>query len=372
MPKAPRLTTSVAVSLAALLTLSACGGDSDSDSDSDSGSKGKESSKDAEPSDSASPVTLEKPKPADTKKVDKIKVGKTNGKKPPKLTVPGNKISVSQATVNVLDEGKGKALKDAVVDVNLAMYTAKDGKPINGLNTYEQGGPQTLDLSGEQILPGFIKAIKGQKVGSTGVAVVPAKDMYGKEGFPDGGVGPNEDIILYFDVVEESQTEAEGKKVKPKEGLPKVEWKADAPAKFTISGDAKKAGKTTEVQPLIEGEGKKVKKGDTIDATYTGATLKDGKVFDSSMNAGKAPVSFPIGEGGVIPGWDKGLVGQKVGSRVLLVIPAKEAYGTEKEVQQGQPGGDLVFVVDIVGTTTPPKDGGSAGGSGGGSGSGGN
>lgn len=350
MPKAPRLTTSVAVSLAALLTLSACGGDSESESKDDA------SSESSEASDSPSPVTLEEPKPADTKKVDKIKVGKTNGEKPPKLTVPGGKVSVSQATVNVLDEGKGKALDDAVVDVDLAMYTAKDGKPVQGLNTYEQDGPQSLDLSGDQILPGFIKAIKGQKVGSSGVAVLPAEDMYGEEGFPDGGVEPDEDIILYFDVVKETQTEAEGKEVKPKKGLPEVEWKDGAPAEFTISGDAKKAGKTTEVQPLIEGDGKTVKKGDTIDATYTGATLKDGKVFDSSMNAGKAPVSFPIGEGGVIPGWDKGLVGQKVGSRVLLVIPAKEAYGTEKEVQEGQPGGDLVFVVDILGTSKPPAD----------------
>lgn len=365
MPKAPRLTTSVAVSLAALLALGACGNDSDSDSDSKGKDKDKASSESSEASDSPSPVTLEKPKPADTKKVDKITVGETNGEKPPKLTVPGGKVSVSQATVNVLEEGKGKALEDAVVDVDLAMYTAKDGKPVKGLNTYEQGGPQSLDLSGEQILPGFIKAVKGQKVGSSGVAVLPAEDMYGKQGFQDGGVGPDEDIILYFKVVDETQTEAEGTKVAPKKGLPKVEWKDDAPAKFTISGDAKKAGKTTEVQPLIKGDGKTVKKGDTIDATYTGATLKDGKVFDSSMSAGKAPVSFPIGEGGVIPGWDKGLVGQKVGSRVLLVIPAKEAYGTEKEVQQGQPGGDLVFVVDIVGTTTPPKDAGS-GGSGGG------
>mgnify|MGYP001136331514 CR=1 FL=1 len=362
MPKArPRLTTSVAVSLAAVLTLGACGNDSDSGED--SGGK-KEASSKSSASDSPSSVTLEKPKPEDTKKVDKIKVGKASGENPPKLTVPGGKVSVSQATVNVLEEGKGKKIDDGVVDVDLAMYTAKDGKPLTGLNTFEQGGPQALDLSGDQVLPGFLKAIKGQKVGSSGVAVLPAKDMYGKKGFPDGGVGPDEDIILYFDVVEETPTKADGKKVEPKEGLPEVEWKDGAPAKFTITGDAKKAGKTTEVQPLIQGDGKTVKKGDMIDVTYTGATLKDGKVFDSSMKAGKAPVSFPIGEGGVIPGWDKGLVGQKVGSRVLLVIPAKEAYGSEKEVQEGQPGGDLVFVVDIVGTGKAPEApaGGSAGG----------
>lgn len=353
MPKArPRLTTSVAVSLAAVLALSACGDDSGSDKD--SGGK-KDGASQSSSSDAASGTTLEEPKPEDAKKVDKITVGEPSGKKPPKLTVPGGKVSVSQATVNVLDKGKGKKVDDGVVDVDLAMYTAKDGKPLSGLNTYEQGGPQALDLSGKQVLPGFLKAIKGQKVGSSGVAVLPAKDMYGKEGFPDGGVGPDEDIILYFDVIEETPTKAEGTKVEPKEGLPKVEWKDGAPAKFTIEGDAKKAGSTTEVQPLIKGDGKTVKKGDMIDVTYTGATLKDGKVFDSSMKAGKAPVSFPIGEGGVIPGWDKGLVGQKVGSRVLLVIPAKEAYGTEKEVQQGQPGGDLVFVVDIVGTGKAPE-----------------
>lgn len=367
MPKArPRLIAPVAASVAALLTLGACGDDSASDSASGDSSSGSESA----PSGSSSPVTLEEPKPEDTKKVEEIKVSEPKGNKPPKLTVPGDKISVSQATVNVLEEGKGKALEDTVVDVDLAMYTAKDGKSVPGLNTYAQGGPQSLDLSGNQVLPGFIKAIKGQKVGSNGVAVLPAEDMYGKNGLPDAGIGADEDIIVYFDVVEETQTEAEGKKVEPKEGLPEVEWKDGAPAEFSISGDAKKAGKKTEVQPLIQGDGKTVKKGDTIDVTYTGATLKDGKVFDSSMNAGKAPVSFPIGEGGVIPGWDTGLVGQKVGSRVLLVIPASEAYGTEEEVQEGQPGGDLVFVVDIVGTTTPDtsKSGsGGTGGSGGGS-----
>ena len=333
MPKASRLTTSVAASAAALLALSACGGDSDSGGDDKKGESSASSSSSSSPA-----PTLAEPKPADTKKVKGIKVGKASGDKPPKLTLPGGKVSVSQTTVNVLEEGKGKALEDAVVEVDMAMYTAKDGKSVPGLDTFTQGGPQALDLSGDQILPGFIKAIKGQKVGSSGVAVLPAKDMYGKEGFPDAGVGPNEDLILYFDVVDEAMTEAEGTKVEPKEGLPEVEWKDDAPAKFTISGDAKKAGKKTEVQPLIKGDGETVKKGDTIDVTYTGATLKDGKVFDSSMKAGKAPVSFPIGEGGVIPGWDKGLVGQKVGSRVLLVIPAKEAYGSEKEVQPGQPG----------------------------------
>ena len=67
-------------------------------------------------------------------------------------------------------------------------------------------------------------------------------------------------------------------------------------------------------------------KGQTITAQYHGVLWKDGSVFDSSWQRGAA-ADFPIGVGGVIPGWDKTLVGKKVGSRVLLVIPPADGYG---------------------------------------------
>ena len=69
-------------------------------------------------------------------------------------------------------------------------------------------------------------------------------------------------------------------------------------------------------------------------------------VFDSSWSRG-APATFSIGTGGVIPGWDKGLVGKKVGSRVLLVVPPADGYGAQA---QGKipANSTLVFVVDIL------------------------
>ena len=75
---------------------------------------------------------------------------------------------------------------------------------------------------------------------------------------------------------------------------------------------------------LKEGDGPEVKKGELLTANYLGQIWRDGKVFDNSYDRG-APSSFPIGVGGVIAGWDEGLVGKKIGSRVVMSIPPTRA-----------------------------------------------
>ena len=106
-------------------------------------------------------------------------------------------------------------------------------------------------------------------------------------------------------------------------------------------------GKVTElkVTEIIAGKGPKLQAGQTIQANYVGVTYKDGKEFDSSWKSGQ-PAQFPVGAGQLIEGWDKGLVGVAVGSRVQLDIPAKMAYGDP--APQGRPSGDLRFVVDVL------------------------
>jgi len=99
------------------------------------------------------------------------------------------------------------------------------------------------------------------------------------------------------------------------------------------------------VKELIKGKGPKLQAGQTIMANYVGVTYKDGKEFDSSWKTGQ-PAQFPVGVGNLIEGWDKGLVGVAVGSRVQLDIPAAMAYGDKAE--QGRPSGDLRFVVDVL------------------------
>ncbi|MER7418837.1 FKBP-type peptidyl-prolyl cis-trans isomerase [Micromonospora peucetia] len=99
------------------------------------------------------------------------------------------------------------------------------------------------------------------------------------------------------------------------------------------------------VTPLIKGTGPAVEKGQTITTNYVGVFFKDGKEFDSSWSSGQ-PASFAIGVGQVIPGWDQGLVGVTVGSRVQLDLPAELAYG--EKPAGGRPAGPLRFVVDVL------------------------
>ena len=102
-----------------------------------------------------------------------------------------------------------------------------------------------------------------------------------------------------------------------------------------------------QVVVLTEGDGPAVTSGRNIVVHYLGQTW-GGHVFDNSYDRGDT-IAFPIGVGAVIGGWDKGLVGQSVGSRVLLSIPPEHGYGQRGVPQAGIGGTDtLVFVVDVV------------------------
>jgi peptidylprolyl isomerase len=110
-------------------------------------------------------------------------------------------------------------------------------------------------------------------------------------------------------------------------------------------------------QTLVQGTGAVVAKGDTLIANYAGQTWapKSGKpnLFDSSFSKG-TPAAFVIGVGQVIPGWDKTLVGKKLGSRLLLTLPPADAYGKTGQPSANISGTDtLVFLVDLVAAYAP-------------------
>ena len=96
-----------------------------------------------------------------------------------------------------------------------------------------------------------------------------------------------------------------------------------------------------------KGNGEKVTNGKEVTVHYTGRLL-DGTVFDSSVER-NTPFTFTIGEGKVIAGWDKGLLGQTVGTKLQLVIPSKMGYGERGAGGQILPYSPLVFDVEIIG-----------------------
>ena len=98
---------------------------------------------------------------------------------------------------------------------------------------------------------------------------------------------------------------------------------------------------------LVEGEGREATAGDTVLVNYVGVSYSNGEEFDSSY--GRAPLSFPLGAGRVIAGWDTGIQGMKVGGRRRLVIPPHLAYGDRGAGGVIAPGETLIFVCDLVG-----------------------
>ena len=113
------------------------------------------------------------------------------------------------------------------------------------------------------------------------------------------------------------------------------------PAVTRGTGTVSKLKTTT----LIQGTGAAVQSGQTINVNYVGVTYAGGKEFDSSWKRSE-PFSFAVGAGNVIKGWDQGLIGVKVGSRVQLDIPSALAYGDHPTGPQ--PAGALRFVVDVL------------------------
>ena len=109
------------------------------------------------------------------------------------------------------------------------------------------------------------------------------------------------------------------------------------------------------VQPLIKGDGATVAAGQTVVVNYVGIVWASGTVFDSSWTRG-ATFTVPIGAGQVIPGWDEGLVGQTVGSRVLLAIPPDKGYGSPGQLgRKDQP---APTHSSSSSTSSPPADAG--------------
>ena len=116
---------------------------------------------------------------------------------------------------------------------------------------------------------------------------------------------------------------------------PKVKVPAGKPPKKLVTKD------------LIPGTGQAAKAGDPITVNYIGVNFADGKPFDNSYDRGQ-PFPFQLGGGQVIPGWDQGLVGMKVGGRRELVIPPSLAYGPQGQPPVIKPNETLVFIVDLL------------------------
>jgi peptidylprolyl isomerase len=101
------------------------------------------------------------------------------------------------------------------------------------------------------------------------------------------------------------------------------------------------------IEEIVVGTGEEAVSGSKVAVHYVGVSFTTGDEFDASWNRGEA-FKFKLGAGNVIPGWDAGVVGMKVGGRRKLTIPSAMAYGARGAGGVIKPHEPLVFVVDLL------------------------
>lgn len=101
------------------------------------------------------------------------------------------------------------------------------------------------------------------------------------------------------------------------------------------------------IKDIVKGTGSTARNGDLLTTNYVGAFYNNGKVFDSSWRRNE-PFTFTLGRGEVIEGWERGIVGMRVGGRRELIVPAALAYGRKGSPPVIPPNSTLIFVVDLL------------------------
>ena len=277
--------------------------------------------------------------------LDAVTVTSAPGKAPT-VALKTTPFRVTSTVAKVITPGTGPAVaKGQKVVVDYLLVDGRDGKEKD--STY---GKKSVSFTADpaKLLPGLVTGLLNEKVGSRVLVAIPPADAFGSAGQTDLGVQKDDTLLFVLDLksVTTPLTGPSGTPVAPKPGLPTVKNDAKGTPVVTLPSGAAPTKLVT--QPLIKGKGSVVKAGQSLSVNYVGIIWPGGKIFDSSYAKG-SPADFVIGQGQVIKGWDQGLVGQTVGSRLLLVIPPDLGYGAQGNPSGGIKGSDtLVFVVDIL------------------------
>lgn len=322
---------------AVLLALGACGkGNDPAASASPSPSAAASDTASASPSGSASPSSAPI---TPSKNFDAVKVEGAYGKSP-KVSVK-SPWAIDQTRTEVLEPSTGPIVQaGSTVEVNYYGVDGRTGKLFD-----ESFSKRSIAFPLDQVVPGFSKGLQGQHQGSRVVVAMPGSDGYDSSGgSPQAGINVGDTLVFVVDIVAVPLTAPAGTAVAPKAGLPTV---AQTDGKPVVTVPKTDPPKELVVQPLIQGKGKAVGQADSVTINYSWVDWSTGKVLEQTYGAKPATAALSS----LVPGLQKGLVGQKIGSRVLVVVPPAEGYPQGNATPKVDPGDTLVFVVDVLFTS---------------------
>lgn len=280
---------------------------------------------------------------------DAVEVSGDFGTKPEVTVAFPTTVEATERSVAI--EGDGTlAVPGDTVNVNFTLYNGETGEELT-TTEYSDEGSTNFVLDDTQFLVGIVRTLECTTVGSRVVGVIPPVDSFGDVGSEQLGVAPGEDIVFVADLVsikppaEPALPRANGVDQPAEPGFPTVELDADGRPTVTIPDSAPPAEFGLAVLKL--GDGAVVADGDDVVVHYEGINWNTGKIFDESWARGE-PATFNTAA--VIEGFTRALVGQTVGSQVIVIIPPELGYGPQGGSAPDIGATDtLIFVVDILG-----------------------
>ena len=282
------------------------------------------------------------------KNVEQIQVTETDGAAPT-MDFPTPLKGGTSIETRVLKEGTGaKFTGSEQVTVEFSASNGTTGEAFGGTSFDGTAPAQALFTPGQT--PDLCHALSGVRIGSRVVVLVPAKLAHGGQGIPNAGVGADDSVIYLIDLVDVALPYATGSEQPAAAGFPAVVRAPDGtPGITNPTGDAPTE---TKVATLLKGVGNEVKLGDSITVHYSGF-IWGGEKFESTWDT-KQPANFTLTEGNLIKGFITGLVGQTVGSQVIVVITPEDGYGAAGS-SSIPANSTLIFVIDILDSATPSQ-----------------
>jgi FKBP-type peptidyl-prolyl cis-trans isomerase len=240
---------------------------------------------------------------------------------PISTTTLGGGLLVEEFVIGTGEEAK----VGSEVNVNY-VGTLADGTMFD--TSQKRHRPFTFTIGEGRVIKGWDQGIPGMKVGGKRRLTVPAELAYGAK--KKGKIPPNSQLTFTLELVEATPPLPDPKDSTAFTGEPLRRLELE---------------RGLVIEDYVDGQGRVAAAGDKISMHYTG-TLDDGLVFDTSISR-KKPLTFVLGTGMVIDGWDIGIAGMKVGGLRKLIIPAELAYG-ERAKGKIPPNSRLTFTVELM------------------------
>ena len=239
---------------------------------------------------------------------------------------------------SVLIEGTGPTLAEG--DVAVFKYSLYNGSTGEKVASGDYSGPGTIVTLGDSPTAAVTVGLECTTVGSR-VAIATDAAGAGQD-----AAQTNESFVFVVDILKAFPGKAYGVPQIPQAGMPSVVTApGGAPGITMLKEDPPTS---LRVNVLREASGARLKAGEHVVVKYTAVLWSDNSVFDSTWTGGQARIVTLTKSDTVTAGFVKGLIGQRIGSQVLIVAPPAEGYGSAGS--SGVPSGStLVYVVDILG-----------------------